>query len=315
MRRPAPAVRAWQRALAALLVLPLAAAAMAACSPSTAGGRGTIVATTNILGDVAAAIAGGEADVVVLMPAGADPHSFGISARQAAQLEQADLVVSNGLGLEENVLRHVQAVAAQGVPVVAATDAANPLGFGAGRSTSTKDPHFWTDPQRMAAVAAMLAEAVVEHVPGVDVAVVRERAADYGRQLADLDASMAASFAAIAPERRTLVTNHHVFGYLAQRFGFRVLGAVIPSGSTLASPSSSDLDSLATAIRDAGVRAIFADTASPQRLVDVLAQEAGLEVEVVPLYSESLGPAGSPAATYLDMMRFNTAAITTALAG
>lgn len=115
------------------------------------------------------------------------------------------------------------------------------------------------------------------------------------------------------PNASRLVTDHHVFGYLAQRFGFTVVGAVIPGGSTLASPSASDLKSLADAIRAADVPAVFTGAAQPDRLARVLRDETGLGVSVVPLYTESLtGPDGG-APTYLAMMRANTRAITAAL--
>ena len=122
---------------------------------------------------------------------------------------------------------------------------------------------------------------------------------------------MTERFATIPVERRKLVTNHHVLGYLAARYGFTVIGAVVPSGTTLASPSSSDLESLAGAIRDAGVPAIFVDSSHPDRLARVLADEAGVDVDVVALYSESLDEPGTEGATYLDMMRTNTEAIVT----
>jgi zinc/manganese transport system substrate-binding protein len=109
------------------------------------------------------------------------------------------------------------------------------------------------------------------------------------------------------------VTNHDVFAYFADRYGFEVIGAVIPSTSTQAEPSAGDLDALATTVRQAGVPAIFADTASPRRLADALAAEAGSDVTVVPLYSESLGPPGSDGATYAGMMRTNATRIADAL--
>jgi zinc/manganese transport system substrate-binding protein len=87
----------------------------------------------------------------------------------------------------------------------------------------------------------------------------------------------------------------------------------VPSGTTLASPSSSDLESLAGAVRDAGVPAIFVDSSHPDRLARVLADEAGVDVDVVALYSESLDEPGTKGATYLDMMRTNTEAIVTGL--
>lgn len=275
---------------------------------------GTIVVTTNILGDVVSNVVGGEADVVVLMQPGADPHSFGISAQQAAQLESADLLIYNGLGLEEGVLRHVGAAADQGVPVLAVADALDPLPFAAGAGAADMpDPHFWTDPQRVSDAVDLIAGAVTANVPAADPDAVSGNAAAYGGRIDELDALMEAAFSRIPADRRSLVTNHHVFGYLASRYGFTITGAVIPGGTTLASPSSADLDELAEKIRAAAVPAIFADSSQPDRLAQVLAQEAGLEVAVVGLFTESLGGPGSGAETYVDMMRTNTERITAAL--
>jgi zinc/manganese transport system substrate-binding protein len=109
------------------------------------------------------------------------------------------------------------------------------------------------------------------------------------------------------------VTNHHVFGYLADRFDFRVIGAVIPSGTTLAAPSASDLRDLVAAIDDAGVTTIFAESSQPDRLVQVLADEAGRDVDVVELVTESLTEPEGAAPTYLDLMRVNTERIATGL--
>ncbi|TXS35591.1 metal ABC transporter substrate-binding protein, partial [Streptomyces sp. t39] len=174
-------------------------------------------------------------------------------------------------------------------------------------------PHFWTDPDRVRAATGLIAAQVIEHVDGVDAAAVRANTARYDRQLADLTAWMETSFERIPEDRRALVTNHHVFGYLADRFGFRVIGAVVPSGTTLASPSSSDLRSLTEAMREAGVRTVFADSSRPARLAEVLRTELGDGVRVVALHSESLTARGGGAATYLQMMRTNTTAMTDGL--
>ncbi|WP_309029963.1 zinc ABC transporter substrate-binding protein AztC [Streptomyces alfalfae] len=283
--------------------------------------RPRVVVTTNILGDITREVVGEEADVSVLMKPNADPHSFGLSAVQAAELENADLVVYNGLGLEENVLRHVTAARESGVATFAAGEAADPLTFhtgdegGPAEEAGEPDPHFWTDPDRVREAAGLIADQVVEHVGGVSEKAVRANAERYDGQLADLTTWMEKSFAAIPEDRRALVTNHHVFGYLADRFGFRVIGAVIPSGTTLASPSSSDLRSLTQAMKDAGVRTVFADSSQPTRLAEVLRQEVGGDVDVVALYSESLTEKGKGAGTYLQMMRANTTAMTDGLTG
>ncbi|AXG80948.1 zinc ABC transporter substrate-binding protein AztC [Streptomyces paludis] len=304
--------------LLALLTLVTAATATAC---ATEHGRSDIVVTTNILGDITREIVGDQAEVTVLMKPNADPHSFGLSAVQAAQLERAGLVVHNGLGLEENVLRHVAAARASGVATFAAGEAADPLTFrtaddgGPGGEAGQPDPHFWTDPDRVRKAVGLIADQVIEHVDGVDADAIRANAARYTGELTDLTAWMEKSFGRVPEDRRALVTNHHVFGYLAERFGLRVIGAVIPSGTTLASPSSSDLRSLTEAMEQAGVRTVFADSSQPRRLAEVLRTELGGRVRVVALHSESLTAEGGGADTYLRMMRANTTAMTGGLTG
>ncbi|MEU3099075.1 zinc ABC transporter substrate-binding protein AztC [Streptomyces sp. NPDC006967] len=316
MTTPKRTVLRLRRLLWALIAL-----ACTGTATACAGGddRPRVVVTTNILGDVTREIVGDEAGVTVLMKPDADPHSFGLSARQAAELENADLVVFNGLGLEENVLRHVEAADDAGVATVEVGRAVDPLTYrapadgGPDEAAGQPDPHFWTDPDRVRLAAALIADEVVENVDGVDERTVRSNAARYDRQLVRLTAWMEKSFDRIPEDGRALVTNHHVFGYLADRFGFRVIGAVVPSGTTLASPSSSDLRSLTRAMREAGVSTVFADSSRPTRLADVLRDELGGRVEIVELYSESLTARGGGADTYLRMMRANTLAVTDGL--
>lgn len=318
MKRRTRGTRRLRTLLTALLTLFLAGAATA-CTGGDDQPR--VVVTTNILGDITREIVGDEAEVTVLMKPNADPHSFGLSAVQAAELERADLVVFNGLGLEENVLRHVEAARESGVATFEAGKAVDPLTFqahedgGPGEEAGQPDPHFWTDPDRVRKAVGLIADQVAEHVDGVDEKAIRANADRYDGQLADLTTWMEKSFGRIPEQRRALVTNHHVFGYLAERFGFRVVGAVIPSGTTLASPSSSDLRSLTEAMREAGVRTVFADSSQPKRLAEVLRTETGSRTRVVELYSESLTEKGKGAGTYLQMMRANTIAMTDGLTG
>ncbi|MHA7271234.1 zinc ABC transporter substrate-binding protein AztC [Arthrobacter sp. HLT1-20] len=310
---------AWQRpgrrrAPFMAVVFMVAAGMLASCSTGPAGSeKATIMVTTNILGDITRNIVGDGADVVVLMEANADPHSFGVSAHQAGQMERAQLIVFNGLGLEEGVLAHIDSAKEQGVPALEVGAAINPLMLENAGPTGAPDPHFWTDPQRVLSAVGAIEEAVAHHVRLPDPGRMHSNAAAYGAQLASLDAWMSAEFAALAPDRRKIITNHHVFGYLANRFGLEVIGAVMPSGTTLAAPSASDLNALATAVRDAGVPAIFADTSQPDKLARVLAEESKVKVAIVPLFSESLSAPGEGAGTYLEMMKTNTGRITTAL--
>ena len=295
----------------ALLLATGVAAGLVGCGAAADGGP-RIVATTNILGDIAQNVVGDAVEVVTLMPPGADPHSFEISAQEAAMLRDADLVISNGLGLEEGVQHHVDAAVEDGVPRFVAGDHVSVLEF-ATDDASGPDPHFWTDPARVTELLDPLADAIAEHVPGIDAAALAESADAYAAHVDELDAELEAAFAGLPSERRRLVTNHHVFGYLAERYDFEVIGAVLPSGTTLAAPSASDLEELASAIREAGVPAIFADSSQPARVAEVLADEAGVEVEIVALFTESLSGPGEGAGTYLEMMRSNGERIASAL--
>ncbi|MER7334649.1 MULTISPECIES: zinc ABC transporter substrate-binding protein AztC [unclassified Micromonospora] len=303
------------RARRLMTALAVAAGLLAAGAACTSPDRSHIVVTTNILGDVVTEIVGDQAEVRVLMKPNADPHSFAISAQEAHTMQTADLVVCNGLGLEEGVLQHVEAAKAEGVNTVEVGARIEPMEYQDGDAAGLPDPHFWTDPTRVVTAVRLLTDEIIGHVDGVDADVVRKRADAYARKVSELGTSLAQRFAGIPAERRVLVTNHHVFGYLAERYDLKVIGAIVPSGTTLASPSASDLASLVSAIRTHRVPAIFADTSQPARLAEVLAAEAGIKVRVIALYSESLSEADGDAPSYLEMMRFNTEAIIGGLSG
>ncbi|MCE0510007.1 metal ABC transporter substrate-binding protein [Microbacterium sp. KKR3/1] len=293
------------RAPSLLIATTVLLAGLVGCTGTAASDRPQIVVTTNILGDVVENLTGDAAEVTILMKPNADPHSFEISAQEAARMDGADLLVTNGLGLEEGLQQHIDRTAAAGVPTVVAGDVIDVLPYSSEDANGADDPHFWTDPARMVDVVDAVEEALAE-VDGIDVAQVRSNAETYRGELAELDEEMSAAFAAIPVERRALVTNHHVFGYLADRFDFRLIGAVIPGGTTLAAPSAADLRDLTDAIDEAGVRTIFAESSQPDRLIQVLASEADIQVEVIELFTESLTEPGEGADTYLTMMRANT---------
>ena len=298
----------WLRPVAALVGALIVVSGVAACTDRP---ESSIVVTTNILGDITRQVVGDQARVTVLMPAGADPHSFGISSRQASEMSRADLVIANGLGLEEGVASAVASAREDGAPVLEVGPGVDPVPVT--DDEDIPDPHFWTDPDRVLRAVDLVTDAVAENVDGLDRAKLDRTREAYRAQVSGLAEEMRSAFATIPAERRRLVTNHHVFGYLAQRFGFEVIGAVIPGGTTLASPSASDLADLAAAVRTAGVPTIFADSSQPDRLARVLVEQARTDVDVVPLFTESLTPPGGGASTYLEMMRANTERITTGL--
>ncbi len=285
-----------------------AAVAIAALALTTAPATGappTVVATTTILGDVARVIAGPDARVVTLMPVGADPHSWAPSARQAASVRGARLVIANGSGLEGGMRAFLGSARDDGVPVLEVAPLAAPRAAPDG----DPDPHFWTDPRRMELAARAIADAMGDRLSPAAAARVTARATAYRAALRRQDRRIRVDLRGVPVARRVIVTNHHVLGYFAHRYRFRVAGAVIPSTSTLASPSAADLAGLVRVIRREGVRAILVDSSSPRRLADALADEAGTPVRVEALFSESLGPPGSGAATYLGMLRVNSGRI------
>jgi len=287
-------------------------------APAPSGGCRVldIVVSTSILGDVVQNLAGEWGNVEVLIPVGADPHSFAPSASQAAALREGDLVVTNGLHLEEGLQEVVAAAAADGVTVVEAASFVTALPFAGGEHEhehGALDPHIWTDPARMAEVTTGLGEALAAADPSC-ATVRREAAAAYRRQLEALDAEIDGILATVPPESRRLVTNHHAFGYFADRYGFEVVGAIIPGGTTLAEPSAADLAALVEVLGQEGVRAVFAETTQAADLAEAVAAELGGEVLVVSLYTGSLGEPGSGADTYIGMQRVNAERIAAALA-
>ncbi len=296
------------------VALVLSAATVIGASGCAAAGtdRPVVVVTTTILGDVVSHVVGDEAEVRVLMQPDADPHSFEISAQDGALMRHADLIVTNGLGLEEGLQQHIDSARAENVPLLVAGEVIEPLPYRQGDSAGTPDPHFWTDPALMIDVVDALDERLLD-IDGIDSDTVGTSASAYRAELTELDATMTEAFGAIPSDRRNLVTNHHVFGYLAARYDFRIIGAVIPGGTTLASPSASDLRDLVAAIEEAGVSTVFAESSQPDRLMQVLANGADLDVDVVELFTESLTNPGEGADTYLTMMRTNTERISSGL--
>lgn len=276
-------------------------AVLAGCGTGGDGGV-RVVASTSILGDLARQVVGDTGTVDVLMDIGVDPHDFAASPKQAATLVEADLVVVNGLGLEEGLDDLLTAVEGDGANLVRIGPDVNPISLAGG---TDPDPHVWMDPVRMA-------DAVVLIAAELDAAVPDATAEERQIRQANADAYRAALLAAhqrmeeilrdIPAAARTLVTNHDALGYFAERFGFEVIGVVIPGGSTLAEPSAADLAAVVRTIEEAGVPAIFAETIEPTTLADAIAAELGNRVQVVELYTGSLGGPGSGAETLVDML-------------
>ena len=266
----------------------------------------TVVATTSIWGDVVAEIVADHGRVETLIPRGADAHDYQPSPRQGTLIREADLVVANGLALEQGLDDVLEAAAADGASILEIAPAVDPLPLAGGGL----DPHVWFDPARLADAAYLIAERLEEIAPGIDWTA---RADDLAGSLEILDEEIETTLSQIDPDRRKLVTNHESLGYFADRYDFDVIGVVIPGGSTLSQPSSAELAELVSRIEEVSVPAIFAESTSPLRLAEAVAAEVG-EVAVVELHTESIGAPGSGAETVIGMLRSNARKIADALA-
>jgi zinc/manganese transport system substrate-binding protein len=291
------------------LVAAVAAASLlvAACggggraTPGPDDDRASIVVTYAVLGAVAQELVGDTARVTVLTGNGVDPHDWSPSARDIETVEQADLVVANGLGLEEGLIRVFEEAEDRGVPVFRATDHITIRELDdedhdedeAGDEHEDGDPHFWVDPVSMKAVVTALG-AVLSTDLGLDVS---ERQAELEASLDALDAEVRDILGAVPPSDRKLVTGHESMGYFADRYDFVLVGAVIPGLTSQGEVSAGELARLKTKIEEEQVRAIFAEIGTPAAVVEAIGREAG--VAVVQLPSHTLPEDGS----YLTFIR------------
>jgi len=298
-----------------LVLAPVLAATSGACSGETGAGGPLVVATHSILGDLAREVVGRQAEVEVIMGPGTDAHDFEPSAADRALLLEADVVLANGLGFEAGLLDTLEAAEQDGANVVELGPDLDPLAFDEqpGQPEAVEDPHWFTDPQRAATAVALIADAVVQASDEVDADTIQERATAYHDEVLATDAAIEQQLGAIAADARLLVTNHEVFGYFADRYGFEVIATIIPSGTTLAEPSSGEVADLVDTIERTDAPAIFTDTSSSDALAETIAAETDQDVDVVPLFTESLGDEGSGGETYLELIQTNAERITAAL--
>ncbi len=290
-------------------------------SVPAAGDRPVIVATTSIWADVVANVAcDGLATVETLVPVGADPHAFSPSLADRAQMQDAALIVANGLGLEEGLDDALDAVEGSGTEVFRVAEHVDTIGYSAGTDDDDAgagqagdDPHVWFDPVRVSGVLADLG-ARVAAATGLPAPAIDACVTSYRHELAGLDAAVTERLAGIPPAARKLVTNHDALGYFAARYGFEVVGTVIPASSGLAGTNPAALEELAAVIEETGVGAIFAEDQQSTDDAAALARRVG-DVEVVTLFTGSLGEAASGADTYVGLLSTNAERIAAALGG
>lgn len=293
--------------------------------------RPTVVVTTSVWGDVVANVAGEQAEVSVLLPAGADPHTFQPSAKDTRRLLDADLVVANGLGLEESLQQVLEQARDEGVPVVEVAPEVDPLPLEGGHTHDddhghdhdhgedgdhghdhgSQDPHVWLDPARVAKAVRVLGSALAD-LPGVDAGAVEASTEAYEQEVLAAHERILGLVGDVPDERRRLVSSHDSLRYFAHRYGFEVLGVVHEGGSSESAPDATHLVELAALIDEEDVGAVFTDEGGDDDvLVSTIAEPSG--AVVVPLHTEGLGPAGSDADTYLGLIETNARRITQAL--
>jgi ABC-type Zn uptake system ZnuABC Zn-binding protein ZnuA len=283
-----------------LLCLPL----LASCGDEAAGGnRLDVVATTGQAADFAHEVGGARVRVTGLLRPNADPHEYELRPHDVKEVAGAKLIVRSGGDLDDWLGDAIDSSGSD-APVITLADSVR---------LDDDDPHWWQDPRNAIAAVAALRDALIAADPD-GARAYRRNAAGYTKRLARLDREVAACIARIPESQRTLVTTHDALGYYARRYGIRVIGAVIPSRSTVAQPSAGETAALIDTIRREHVKAIFAESSVNPDVERAVAREAGATIGRA-LWADTLGPENSDGATYIDSIASNTAAIVDGLTG
>ena len=294
------------------MLLVLVLANTLSCQTSSSSPTKSIVVTYSILGSIVKELVGDKATVTVSVPNGLDPHEWEPSAKDIEAINKAALVIENGLGLEGGMEKTLQAARDSGVKFFTASDYITVRHVGPGEGipsadpdqvVGAPDPHLWMDPIAMKGVVNGLASVLMKDL-NLDVS---SQAADLENQLDSLNAEVANTVAAIPLENRKLVTGHESMGYFAQRYGFKLVGVIIPSLSTQADVSAANLAALKKAIEDNQVKAIFTEFGTSPAVAKAIGDETG--VKVVELTTHALPSDGS----YFTFLRNVAGVITNAL--
>jgi zinc/manganese transport system substrate-binding protein len=295
-----------RRSLPGTLVAVAALTALSACgagsspaaSPSAAGassGRPEVVVTYPVLGSVVRQIVGDAGDVKVLMPNGSDPHEWKPSAKDIQAMLGADVLVDNGLGLEGGLQDPIKEASAKGVTVFTVADHITVRKVKAGegaeaddpdQAPGASDPHLWMDPLTMK--QWVQAFVPVLKTAGIDASA---NAATVETELAALNTEVTGILATVPADRRKLVTGHESLGYLAERYHFELIGAVVPSLTSQGESSAGELAALTKKVKAAGVPAIFTEIGTPKATVEAIGKDTG--AKVVELSTHNLPADGS----------------------
>jgi zinc/manganese transport system substrate-binding protein len=294
------------------LLVTLLLLSMLSCQSSATSAKESIVVTYSILGSIVKELVGDKATVTVSIPNGLDPHEWEPSARDIETINKADLVIENGLGLEGGMGKTLEAAKSNGVRFFTASDYITIRHVGPGEGIPSgdpdqvigaPDPHLWMDPLAMKSIVAALSDELKKDF-NLDVTT---QATDLENRLDSLNAEVANIVAQVPQDNRKLVTGHESMGYFAQRYGFKLVGVIIPSLSSQAGVSAADLAALKKAIQDSQVKAIFTELGTSPAVAKAIGDETG--VQVVELTTHALPSDGS----YFTFMRNLATVIANAL--
>ena len=309
-----------KRCLSWLCAVFAAASLLVACAPanapqSTGKTAPKVLATETFLADIVQNVASDRRKVDALIPLGVDPHGFEPTPRDVKKVTDSSILIVNGAGFEVFLNKLLENAGGQRTMIEAAAglESRKPKAdeVAADEHGHEGDPHYWLDPISVIRYVENIRDGLsaADHA-GAQVYAANAQA--YIAKLQELDQWIAAQMQQIPPDRRVLVTNHESLGYFADRYGLRIVGAIVPSVSSGASPSAQQLAQLADAVKRTGVKAIFLETGANPQLANQLARDTGIKT-VTSLYTHSITDANGPAPTYIDMMKYNVKAIVDAL--
>ena len=281
-----------------MLLLLLAACGDSTATNSSASGKIKVVATNSVIADMAKNVAGDRAEIYAILKPGRDAHDYEPTAEDSKALAVAQLVLSNGLGLEAWLDKTVQSSGTK-ASLAAVSEGVNLLKTVQGET----DPHIWHGPDNGKIMADNIAKGLAK-VDAAGKATYEANAASYKTQIDDTSRQMKGLLDAIPAERRKLVTNHEAFTYFAAQFNLKIVGSIIPSFDSASEPSAQALTELVKRIKAEKVPAIFTETTINPKLAEQISKEAGVKI-FSNLYGDALGDASSDGSTYLKMLLSN----------
>jgi zinc/manganese transport system substrate-binding protein len=277
---------------------------IAASLPARAQQRLDVVTSFSIIGDFVRNVGGDRISVTTLVGPNGDVHVYTPAPADAERIADAKLLVVNGFGLEGWLPRLVQSSGGKAV-IVTATDGITPL-----KLDQAADPHAWQSVVNARIYVGNIRDALVTADPA-DAAVFRANAATYLAKLDALDHEVRSAVAEIPPARRKVISTHRAFGYFAAAYGVEFIA---PLGvSTESEASARDIAGIITQIRTEKIPAVFLENISDVRLIRRISAETGAKIGGT-LFSDSLSDEKGDAPTYIELVRHNIKALTSALA-